>query len=124
MDDDEIEAYLARTDLTAFQKAPLRIENVLWREIRFIRKRGFAESKGELFAGGGALAAPIKDFSGKTVAVMDILTPEHRYTARIATIALRCCSMARGAPRNGSAIVRSKRSRLAMLQRLRSQWRP
>ena len=30
--------------------------------------------------GGGALAAPLKDFSGKTVAVMDILTPENRYT--------------------------------------------
>ena len=33
-------------------------------------------------SGGGALAAPIKEFSGKTVAVMDILTPEHRYTAK------------------------------------------
>jgi len=33
----------------------------------------------ELFLGGSALAAPIKDFSGRTVAVMDILTPEHRY---------------------------------------------
>jgi len=37
-------------------------------------------SKGEIFTGGGALAAPLKDFSGKTVAVMDILTPENRYT--------------------------------------------
>ena len=53
---------------------------VLWREVRSIRKRGFAESKGELFAGGGALAAPIKDFGGRTIAVLDILTPEHRYT--------------------------------------------
>jgi DNA-binding IclR family transcriptional regulator len=53
----------------------------LWREIRLVRKRGFAESKGELFPGGGALAAPIKDYSGGTVAVMDILTPAHRYTA-------------------------------------------
>src|SRR5262249_34581619 len=53
----------------------------LRRELRAIRKRGFAESRGELFPGGGALAAPIKDFSGRTVGVMDILTPEHRYTA-------------------------------------------
>jgi IclR family acetate operon transcriptional repressor len=81
MEDDEIEAYLGRTDLTAFQKTTITDPNVLWRELRAIRKRGFAESKGELFPGGGALAAPIKDFSGKTVAVMDILTPEHRYTA-------------------------------------------
>jgi DNA-binding IclR family transcriptional regulator len=81
MDDDEIEAYLGRTDLTAFQKTTITDRNVLWREIRSVRKRGFAESKGELFSGGGALAAPIKDFFGRTVAVMDILTPEHRYTA-------------------------------------------
>lgn len=81
MDDEQIEAYLDRTDLTAFQKGTITDRNVLWRDIRTIRKHGFAESKGELFPGGGALAAPIKDFSGRTVAVMDILTPEHRYTA-------------------------------------------
>src|SRR3984893_3611915 len=81
MADDEIEAYLDRTDLAAFQRSTITDRNMLWRELRAIRKRGFAESKGELFPGGGALAAPIKDFSGKTVAVMDILTPEHRYTA-------------------------------------------
>ena len=80
MDDDEIEAYLDRTDLTAFQDTTITDRALLWREVRAIRKRGFAESKGELFPGGGALAAPIKDFSGKTVAVLDILTPEHRYT--------------------------------------------
>ena len=80
MDDEEIEAYLGRTDLTAFQESTITDRGVLWREIRAVRKRGFAESKGELFPGGGALAAPIKDFSGRTVGVMDILTPEHRYT--------------------------------------------
>jgi IclR family acetate operon transcriptional repressor len=80
MEDDEIEAYLDRTDLTAFQDSTITDRVVLWREVRSIRKRGFAESKGELFAGGGALAAPIKDFGGRTIAVLDILTPEHRYT--------------------------------------------
>jgi DNA-binding IclR family transcriptional regulator len=81
MEDDEIEGYLDRTKLTAFQKTTITDKNMLWRELRLIRKRGFAESKGELFPGGGALAAPLKDFSGRTVAVMDILTPEHRYSA-------------------------------------------
>ena len=80
MEDDEIQAYLVQTDLRAFQKGTITDPNVLWREIRLIRKRGFAESKGELFTGGGGLAAPIKDYSGKTIAVIDILTPEHRYT--------------------------------------------
>jgi IclR family transcriptional regulator, KDG regulon repressor len=82
MEDDEIRRYLDHTDLTAFQKSTITDPNELWREIRSIRKRGYAESKGELFAGGGALAAPIKDYSGMTVAVIDILTPEHRYTAQ------------------------------------------
>ena len=82
MGDEEIEAYLDRTDLTAFQETTITDKYVLWRDIRAIRKRGYAESKGELFAGGGALAAPLKDFSGKTTAVIDILTPEHRYTAQ------------------------------------------
>jgi DNA-binding IclR family transcriptional regulator len=80
MEDGDIEAYLSRTKLTAFQKATITDPDELWREIRSIRKRGYAESKGELFAGGGALAAPIRDFSGKTIAVIDILTPEPRYT--------------------------------------------
>jgi DNA-binding IclR family transcriptional regulator len=82
MNDDEIDAYLDRTDLAAFQDSTITDRAMLWREVRSIRKRGFAESKGELFAGGGALAAPIRDFSGKTIAVLDILTPEHRYTEK------------------------------------------
>src|SRR5215471_14206311 len=80
MEDDDIESYLARTELAPLQKTTITDKTVLWREIRTIRKRGYAESKGEIFTGGGALAAPLKDFSGKTVAVMDILTPENRYT--------------------------------------------
>lgn len=80
MEDDEIDSYLERTELVPFQETTITDKTTLWREIRSIRKRGYAESKGELFAGGGALAAPIKDFSGKTIAVIDILTPVHRYT--------------------------------------------
>ena len=95
MEDDEIEDYLKRTELTAFQETTITDPTVLWRDIRSIRKRGYAESKGELFPGGGALAAPIKDFTGNTVAVIDILTPEHRYTPRIASAVSACCLTAR-----------------------------
>jgi DNA-binding IclR family transcriptional regulator len=80
MDNDELELYLARTRLSAFQKATITDKKLLRQELMKIRAQGFAESKGELFTGGGALAAPIRDFHGKTVAVIDILTPEHRYT--------------------------------------------
>jgi DNA-binding IclR family transcriptional regulator len=81
MDDEEIEAYLSRTELVSFQDTTITDKSQLWREIRTIRKRGYSESRGELFSGGGALAAAIKDFSGRTVGVIDILTPVHRYTS-------------------------------------------
>jgi DNA-binding IclR family transcriptional regulator len=80
MDAEELDAYLARTELSAFQKATITDKKALRQELKTIRAQGFAESKGELFTGGGALAAPIRDFHGKTIAVIDILTPEHRYT--------------------------------------------
>jgi DNA-binding IclR family transcriptional regulator len=80
MEDDDIEVYLSRTELTPLQRTTITDQTVLWREIRTIRKRGYAESKGEIFTGGGALAAPLMDFSGRPVAVMHILTLENRYT--------------------------------------------
>ena len=125
MEDDEIEAYLDRTDLTAFQKSTITDRNVLWREVRLIRKRGFAESKGELFPGGGALAAPIKDFSGKTVAVMDILTPEHRYTAahRERCIAMLLDGARRASERLGYRAETQARRLRRGGQALRSRWR-
>lgn len=80
MPDDEIDAYLARTPLKRFQETTITDADALRREIALIRRQGFAESKGELVAGGGALAAPVKDWSGSTVATIDILTPWSRYT--------------------------------------------
>ncbi len=77
----ELDRYLAETELEAFQQTTITDKQALRRELARIRAQGFAESKGELFAGGGALAAPIRDFTGNTVGVIDILTPEHRYTA-------------------------------------------
>ena len=81
MESDELESYLNRTELSAFQKATITDKQALRSELMAIRTRGYAESKGELFAGGGSLAAPLRDYLGKTVAVIDVLTPEHRYTA-------------------------------------------
>ena len=75
-----LDRYLAETELEALQLATITDKQALRRELARIRAQGFAESRGELFPGGGALAAPIRDFSGNTVAVIDILTPEHRYT--------------------------------------------
>jgi DNA-binding IclR family transcriptional regulator len=82
MDNDEIEDYLRRTPLRSLQKNTITKKAVLMREIALIRERGFGESQSELLLGGGALAAPIKDYAGATVGVIDILTAEGHYTKR------------------------------------------
>lgn len=81
MEDEQIHDYLARTPLKAFQEATITNAATLWKEIARIREQGFAESRGELtVSGGGSLAVPIKDSTGQTVAVIDVLTPDSRYT--------------------------------------------
>jgi DNA-binding IclR family transcriptional regulator len=82
LSDTEIEAYLKAEPLTKFQKNTITDIKSLWKEIELIRSRGYAESKGELISGGRAVAAPIRDFSGRTVAVLDVLTPEQRYNPK------------------------------------------
>lgn len=80
LEDDEVDEYLSRTELLPLQKTTITTADGLRAEIRQIRKRGYAESRGEVVSGGGSIAVPLKDYSGKTIAAMDVLTPQHRYT--------------------------------------------
>lgn len=92
MSDAEIEDYVARlSPLSGPDGTPIDPE-ALWDEIVQIRTLGYAESRGEVRPGGGALAAPVRDFSGAWLASFDILTPNDRYTpehrARLLTVLL------------------------------------
>lgn len=80
LEDHEIEDYLARVQLQQIQENTITRRDDLLREIALIREQGYAESRGELIAGGGAIAVPIKNYEGRTVAAIDVLTPAHRYT--------------------------------------------
>jgi DNA-binding IclR family transcriptional regulator len=80
MSDEEITSYLGRTTLKAIQKNTITRVDELWKEVRRIRQQGYAESSNEVLEGGAALAAPIVGASGATVGVLDIITPESRYT--------------------------------------------
>ena len=80
LDADALDDYLSRTELKRYQPTTITDKRVLRAELQLISERGYAESRSELFPGGGSLAAPIHDQTGQTVAVVDILTPEHRYT--------------------------------------------
>jgi len=81
MGDREIDEYLARVERVPIQENTITNAEDLRREVDLIRQRGYAESRGEFITGGGgAIAVPIKDYDGKTVAAMDVLTPQPRYT--------------------------------------------
>ena len=80
LEDEEVESYLSRAELVKIQESTITEPQAIWKEIRTIRAQGYAESRGELITGGGSLAAPLRDYSGKTIAAIDILTPEQRYT--------------------------------------------
>lgn len=81
MDDREIDEYLARVERVPIQENTITNAEDLKREVDLIRQRGYAESRGEFITGGGgAIAVAIKDYDGKTVAAMDVLTPQPRYT--------------------------------------------
>ncbi|MBT5033651.1 MAG: IclR family transcriptional regulator [Rhodospirillaceae bacterium] len=80
LSDLEIDDYLNRTLLEKICNQTITETDALKQEIARIREQGFAESRSELFTGGASLAAPVKDYTGATVAVIDIITPEGRFT--------------------------------------------
>jgi DNA-binding IclR family transcriptional regulator len=80
MADDELEDYIANGKRVQIQKNTIIDAAELRKEIATIRRRGYAESRGEFNPGGGAIATPIKNFEGATVAAIDVLTAQPRYT--------------------------------------------
>lgn len=81
MNDDEIADYLARTRLVAFTPNTITSPEKLWAELRRARQRGYAESNGERYVGGEAVAAPVHDASGAVIAALYVSVPTARYTA-------------------------------------------
>ena len=82
MSEAEIDAYLSRTTLVQLQKNTLTKPALLRAELARVRVQGYAESSNEVLEGGRALAAPIIGISGMTIGVLDIITPEIRYTPK------------------------------------------
>ena len=80
MSDEAIDSYLKSTPLKRFEAGTITDPEQLRQEIRAIRKQGFAESEGELIAGGKSIAAPILNDAGEAVGVIDVLTPLERWS--------------------------------------------
>jgi IclR family acetate operon transcriptional repressor len=77
----EIEDYLSRP-LEALTENTIIDPEELRRELRVIRSRGYASSRGERQPGASSVAAPILDAHGRPVAVMSVCGPLERFGAR------------------------------------------
>ena len=76
--DEEIERYLATVKLKAFTpKTPTRPDKI-WNELRAIRGGALSYSREYLFEGVTAIAAPVRDFSGKVVSTLIVSAPTIR----------------------------------------------
>jgi DNA-binding IclR family transcriptional regulator len=83
MSDAEIADYLKRTRLEAFTPNTITSAERLWAQIRTVRERGYAESNGERYIGGEAVAAPVRDADGAVIAALYVSVPTARYTPEL-----------------------------------------
>ncbi len=82
MADEDVEAYL-RGPLVSVTPATVVDPIRLRRELRRIRRQGFAQSTGERQIGAGSVAAPVLDHRGQVVAVVSVCGPAERMAGEI-----------------------------------------
>lgn len=80
LSDEEIEEIIEQKGLPTFTPNTISTREALWREIKNIRKRGYAVDNEENEPGIRCVAAPIRDYSGKVIASMSISGPSLRIT--------------------------------------------
>jgi DNA-binding IclR family transcriptional regulator len=84
MSDAEIDAYLARTELVAYNPATLTTADAVRARVAQVRAQGYARTFGEFTLSASqtaALAVPVLGPSGKIVAALHVSGPQNRMTA-------------------------------------------
>lgn len=80
MSDAEVTNYLGRTTLKPLSRTTIVDKAKLLREIKTIRRNGYAEAINEGNSDGAAISAGIRDRSGKIVAAFTVTVPVSRFT--------------------------------------------
>jgi DNA-binding IclR family transcriptional regulator len=79
LSDAAIEAYIERTGLPPLTARTVTDPKALWREIRKIRKQGYARSRGQRLDGAVAIAGSVFDGDGAIHASLVLTIPAYRY---------------------------------------------
>lgn len=77
--DQEIDRYLSTVELKSFTPHTTKDPHLIWKQLRAIRKGALAYSRESLFEGVTAVAAPVRNMSGKLVATMIVTAPTVRF---------------------------------------------
>ena len=78
MNDNDLNSYLAQTELRKFTMHTISDASLLKKEILNVREKGFSTDCEEHEEGIICIAAPIRDYSGQTVASMSVSWPKFR----------------------------------------------
>lgn len=105
--DEEIEAYIAETGLPPATGKTTTDPQKLWRELRRIRRQGFAITRGQRLEGAVAVGGPVFGAAGHIYASVVLTIPAYRYrdiqqsrtTAAVVDAAARLSALV--APRDG-----------------------
>lgn len=79
IDESEWNAYLPET-LTPLTETTIVVREQFFAELQHVRSQGYAISNGEIDAGGRAVAVPLRNQQGKTVAALSVEGPLFRMT--------------------------------------------
>ena len=79
LSEDEIERYIEESGLPAFTSRTITDPEKLRRDLRSIRKQGYAMSRGHRIDGAVAIAGSVFDADGKIYASIVLTTPSYRF---------------------------------------------
>lgn len=79
LDEEEVDAYLADTPLVRLTERTILDEDVLRKELKTIRRRGYAQSVSERQPGSASVAAPVFDHHGRPAGVISVCGPAERF---------------------------------------------
>ncbi|HSZ41994.1 MAG TPA: IclR family transcriptional regulator [Trebonia sp.] len=86
--DAEIDDYLARTRLERLGPATITDPDTLRADLRSVRELGYAVGNNERNVGGNGIAVGVRDYSGGTVAALQVTAPGERWTDDVRARAL------------------------------------
>lgn len=112
--DEEVHAILAASSLAPYTPHSLLSAEAVWREIRSVRRKGYAINREAFRDGVSGVAAPVHDACpGRVVAAMAVCVPSSRFEPRIDDL---CTSVVDAAARASETLQHGRRSLLAPVQ--------